>query len=338
MEVYTKKSYKVFRFIVGLILSGACLLWSSLAVLNYFEQPISTRITYTLGDDGKSISLPHLSFCRISHYQYQSLDNCRKNSFNFLEVITRCWNDYDIKTIVKSFDYEKEEIVEDVQFYPGYGREINEKIDFSWEKIYHRSVGLCHTLKIKTQLPVHDGNFIVLVMKRVPSYVGIMIHSGNDFPDAHLINSVIYFENKSMDITFRKKIIQRETTRKFPCGKFNQKTYEEIQDDEMIKKDFGCKIDFLNPIEKDLPECDEETTKKVIGIIWNKSDLNQTWQSCDKIKFTASTQTYSTSSFNQTLQLWIGYDEMEVEHQKTYINYDIQSVIGEVGGILGQFL
>ena len=106
----------------------------------------------------------------------------------------------------------------------------------------------------------------------------------------------------------------------------------------MIKKDFGCKIDFLNPIEKDLPECDEETTKKVIGIIWNKSDLNQTWQSCDKIKFTASTQTYSTSSFNQTLQLWIGYDEMEVEHQKTYINYDIQSVIGEVGGILGQFL
>ena len=64
-----------------------------------------------------------------------------------------------------------------------------------------------------------------------------------------------------------------------------------------------------------------------------ESECNRT-QTCEMTRFTWSYKVIDSWMENQIL-LFVAYENPEVEYHNTYISYDLLSLIGEVGGILG---
>ena len=58
-------------------------------------------------------------------------------------------------------------------------------------------------------------------------------------------------------------------------------------------------------------------------------------QVCDSVKFSYTTAQYDISEWKNASQLLIVLQDAEVQHHISYINYDLQSLISEIGGILG---
>ena len=57
-------------------------------------------------------------------------------------------------------------------------------------------------------------------------------------------------------------------------------------------------------------------------------------QTCENVRFTSKQKTEKTWLENKTL-VYIRFENPEVEYHISYISYDLISLIGEVGGILG---
>ena len=57
-------------------------------------------------------------------------------------------------------------------------------------------------------------------------------------------------------------------------------------------------------------------------------------QTCENVRFTTKYKEAETWVKNKTL-MYVTFQNPEVEYQHTYISYDLQSLIGEIGGILG---
>jgi hypothetical protein len=51
-------------------------------------------------------------------------------------------------------------------------------------------------------------------------------------------------------------------------------------------------------------------------------------------RFTSTYTVGESLAYNDTL-IWVAFANPEVEHQHTYISYNLISLLGEVGGILG---
>ena len=72
----------------------------------------------------------------------------------------------------------------------------------------------------------------------------IKLHSKNDLPDAALLNgfTIISFSNEIKEghkINVRKKIINRESTRKVPCEKYEYETCQSMEDNKLILNQFN---------------------------------------------------------------------------------------------------
>ena len=57
-------------------------------------------------------------------------------------------------------------------------------------------------------------------------------------------------------------------------------------------------------------------------------------QTCENVRFTTKYKTEKTWVDNKTL-VYIRFEKPEVEYHISYISYDLVSLIGEIGGILG---
>ena len=51
-------------------------------------------------------------------------------------------------------------------------------------------------------------------------------------------------------------------------------------------------------------------------------------------RFTSTYTVGESASLNGTL-IWVAFANPEVEHQNTYVSYNLISLLGEIGGILG---
>ena len=89
------------------------------------------------------------------------------------------------------------------------------------------------------------------------------------------------------------------------------------------------------PIDKNVQkqECSQEVVKEVIGKLRN-SNVCRTEAVCNTTKYSASWQEFdmTDTSFNT---LMITYEDYEVEHHDTSIKYGLQSLVSEIGGLLG---
>ena len=74
-------------------------------------------------------------------------------------------------------------------------------------------------------------------------------------------------------------------------------------------------------------------TKKAIDLLLDKKIECGKSQTCEKRRYITSKESFERHS-NES-QVYVAFDNPEVEYHNTYISYDLLSLIGEVGGILG---
>ena len=64
----------------------------------------------------------------------------------------------------------------------------------------------------------------------------------------------------------------------------------------------------------------------------NKGTLSQT---CESKRYTSTDRINNLNKQFNRNTIYVAFDSPEVEYRYTYISYDLLSLIGEVGGILG---
>jgi len=79
-------------------------------------------------------------------------------------------------------------------------------------------------------------------------------------------------------------------------------------------------------------ECSHEVVKEVVGKL-RKSEFCNPEAACKTTKYLASLQEFDTTKKVSKVQIM--YEDQEVEHYTTFINYGSLSLISEIGGILG---
>ena len=95
---------------------------------------------------------------------------------------------------------------------------------------------------------------------------------------------------------------------------------------------------YFKLIPKETPVCSDEVTREAFNLIWNKESNCTMAQACETTRFTTTyrikTNPEGHRLYNKSAAL-VQYFNPEVLIYNTYISYDLLSLIGEVGGILG---
>ena len=102
----------------------------------------------------------------------------------------------------------------------------------------------------------------------------ILLHTKDDFPDAHQISNRISVgvsktAKLAQFIDIGKTISLRETTRKVPCTLHEYMTCQNIEDNQLVLQKFICQIPTIyygphldNLIRKDIPVCTDDDTRQ----------------------------------------------------------------------------
>ena len=136
--------------------------------------------------------------------------------------------------------------------------------------------------------------------------------------------------------------ITRESTKRQPCQEHYASSCEDIESYQMLVEQFNCQIPFLNfgnhlrkYFQLGLKECDQEVIKKALDLFLHRNESSSCTQVpvCKKTKLKISIQVMKRDSDVSTFV--VHYRDPEIEHHYTSISYDVLSLIGEIGGVLG---
>ena len=94
----------------------------------------------------------------------------------------------------------------------------------------------------------------------------------------------------------------------------------------------GPHLDDLTP--KKATYCRYNDTLKALDFILSKKTSCFRSQTCNNVRFTLKRKVEETWRENKSMA-YIVFGNPEVEYHHSYINYDLLSLIGEIGGILG---
>ena len=174
----------------------------------------------------------------------------------------------------------------------------------------------------------------------------LVVHTRFDLPDAMQLNGylALSFANKIKKahmVDLRKKIIKRESTRIFPCAKYERKTCQSIVDNKSILERFNCSIPILYSgqhldtiIPKGTANCSSQVTLEALDSILKKESTCTISQTCESTRFTKIQNVEETWVENKAM-ISVKFENPEVEYHQSYISYDFISLVGEIGGILG---
>ena len=174
----------------------------------------------------------------------------------------------------------------------------------------------------------------------------IFLHTRYDFPDVFQLNgenelSISNETKLSFWIDVKKRVSKRESTRKTPCNPYEYTTCINVEDNKLILERFDCHVPALyyghhldDLIPKEILKCSNEVTREAFDLILNKTSNCTRSPTCKMTRFTSNIKAKETYVKNTDL-VWIAFANPEVASYNTYISYDLLSLIGEVGGILG---
>ena len=174
----------------------------------------------------------------------------------------------------------------------------------------------------------------------------ILLHTKYDLPDAYQLNGMISMKKskeikETHKIDVRKTISKRESTRKIPCTQYEYMTCHNIEDNKLILDKYNCQITAINygqHLDNIIPNetsiCSDEVAKKAIDLITSKKTNCTRAPTCEMTRFTFMVKDMDPYVENAN-EIWISFSNPEVANYNTYISYDLPSLIGEVGGILG---
>lgn len=335
------------KYTIGFLLSVGFVYWTVVAVNKFLSQPVSTHTTYTIGNDDQFITFPHITWCQNTPVE---LNTFRQSAADdFLTLMQRALKNesFDVD------DYDRTSAILPQEMYAYYQVAYGQpKIDFR-SALYHKYnpiYGSC--LELDTEnvtFPIASAskdlymefawNYSLFGKARTQR---IIFHSKYDASDAFNLYQ-IHNEGSGQYIYLTKKIISRESTQVSPCEKFSEETCREVKGNQNVALKLNCKVQFLYSGKylnelidgyRDLPFCPKALMLRALEIYNDTYEECKHSRPCEKHKF-KSTEEWEEGALNW---LVVSYSDLEVEHHISTINYDLQSLIGEVGGVLGMFL
>ena len=326
--------------------------WGSNAVLRFWSQPLSTDISYKYGETKEGIQFPLITLCNMNIFINNAMiKECHDGSWNFISTLVSCLKRN--KTFhMQNFHPEIGNIVKMVRIWTG-AAYTNLDHGAIWTKVFHQK-GPCFTFDISK---VDKFKYVSLKRGERPGIefiiaednpwkdLGLMLHTRFDLPDGFGFNgfNVLYLDeiHKVHKVEFQKKISKKESTRKAPCVKHEYLTCLSIEDNRVILERFHCRIpilysgphlDNLSPTEA--ANCNYEVTLEALDFISRKESNCSNSQTCDNVRFTTKFKVQETWVENKDL-IYVVLENPEVAYHHSYVSYDLISLIGEVGGILG---
>ena len=353
-----KKIVRIKTFIIFCLIL-LLIWWGGTAILKYWSQPLTTDTINIFGDNEKGIQFPLITMCDHDIYAKNSLmKDCYTREYDFIGSFVSCMKqnkNFWVESFMDSLQLDIRKIVARVQVWTG-----SEYISFqnlerqAWSRIFHYEFGFCHSFDLSKinkfeYLPYRErmrpGLAIVMAENNQWQSSAIMVHTKYDLPDALILNGFKYlrFANKakhSHSFNLKKKINRRESTRKVPCVHYEYNTCQNIEDNQLILDKFDCQIPIIyggqhldELIPKEVLNCSHDVTVEALELIRKKESKCIQTLTCEQTRFTSI---YAEEDWNENeTMIWVAFVNPEVEYHNTYISYDLISLVGEVGGILG---
>ena len=350
---------KYLKYAIVFCLILLFLWWGRNAVLRYWSQPLSTDISYKYGETQMGVQFPQVTLCQPSFYEDQIFMDCHNGSWNLLHTFASCMKTNKINPM-QNFHPEIGNIVEMVRLWTGaeyvslwplYGN--------FWKQTFLLDgpyAGPCYMFDLSkvekfkyVSLEAAGGTpgiEFAMAENNLWQKVVLLLHTRFDLPDAYKLNGYIVLSltdkiKQAHRIELRKKINKRESTRKEPCVKDEQRTCQSIENNKAIFEKFGCSIPILyagehldNFMPKDMSNCSHDTTLEALDFYLKKTSNCSMIQTCENVRFKSTHKAEETWLENKTL-LYVGFENPEVEYHHSYISYNLNSLIGEIGGLLG---
>ena len=343
------------KYVIILCLILLFLWWGSNAVLRYWSQPLSTDISYRFGETEQGVQFPLITLCSLKIFIHDSMfKECHDGSWNFINTLVSCLK-RNKTSHMQDFHPEIRNIVEMVRLWTGSQYvNLHEYNGIVWTKVFNNRYGPCYTLDISKidkfkhvslEADQSPGVEFTMAKNNLWKDASLMLHTRFDLPDAYQLNGFVALSfnesNKGHVVTFRKKIGKKESTRKAPCVKHEYNTCKSIEDNQLVLERFHCSLpilysgphlDGLTP--NKATYCSFNVTLKALDFILSKETSCFRSQTCDNVRFTLKHTVQETWLENKS-QIFIVFENPEVEYHHSYISYDLLSLIGEIGGILG---
>ena len=361
----TVNTLKIFRI---RILIRFCMLslftwWGILDIQKYLSQPLTTDIAESFGDNENGVQFPLLTFCPSEFFikdQITKLCNADLPKLTyFMDTTLSCLDDdenFDIGNFIESLVIQRTFIFDLVRLWTG-SKYINLQNMSSqiWSTVFHQTYGLCCTFDLSgvnqfKYVPYQEDSrpSIELIFDSSPwEKIQLILHSKHDLPDAAELNGLNYLliSNQTKEAHYinilKKKRSTRQSTRTAPCTEYEHKTCRNIEDNMIVLDQFKCLIPILyhgqhldQIIPKMIPNCSIEVTKQAFDLISKKTSKCTRIDTCETTRYTALHKVKKSWLENKSV-VWVVFESPEVIYHHTYVNYDILSLIGDLGGILG---
>lgn len=315
-KVVVLVAIKVFG---ALFYTSLLVYWSWAALEKYLDQPVSTFVTYSQADDSSHVVYPYVSFCQDQSFSTcEDLASCLKNDSEF--DITDYLNQLELKAN---------------QF-----KTMTNQPKLMLDKTFLGDA-LCFTFDTST-LSGHAFFHITSAYLNSTKLSLVMIHDRNDLLDGYYLHPWFSLD-KPMQLWIKMvKNITRVSTKKHPCGKFNQNTCQNLKVNQEIADNLQCKVPFLyngkclnEQIENyaELSICNRSSMIKALELKTKQFDECHKAIACHQVKFEVS-----NNEPKDAAGFWIFSQRGEVTHETSFISYDLQSLVCEVGGVVGMFL
>ena len=148
--------FKIFkiRLVIWIGLLSTFTWWGGKAVIRYWNQPLTTDMFYSFGDNEKGgIQFPLISFCPLppNFVENNILQECRDKSDRpyFIDSLTYCLEtdeNFKIKTFMDSLQLKRNDIIKTTRFWTGSGyKDLQYLDDEMWSSVFQQRYGLCYT-------------------------------------------------------------------------------------------------------------------------------------------------------------------------------------------------
>ena len=328
--------------------------WGHKAVLRYWSQPLSTDISFKYGEFEQGIQFPLITLCDTNIFiNNPMIKDCHDGSWKFIPTLLTCMKRN--KTFhMQNFHPEIRNIVETVELWTG-SAYVNLDHGTVSTKVFHHK-GPCYTFDVSK---IEKFKYVLLKSGERPAIeftmaennpwkdIGLMLHTRFDLPDAFELNGFLFLSfldetHKTHKVEFRKKIMKKETTRKTPCVKNEYDTCQSIENNTVIFQRFNCSVPILYSgphleefIPKEATNCSRDVTLEALDFTSSKESHCSMSPTCENVRFTTKYKVEDTSWVKNRSLIFVSLENPEVEFHNTYVSYDLQSLIGEIGGILG---
>ena len=324
---------------------------------------MTTDTSYVFGDNQNGIQFPLFTICRRDFFVHnQLMKECQNGDWDFIGSLVSCMKkdgNFQINSFMDSLHLNIRKVVSMVGIWTGseYIYLLDGIDDQAWFRIFHYAFGPCYTFDLSKiekfkyvsyQERMRPGLIFGIAESNPWRKVFVMVHARNDSPDALQLNGLLSVnlppsttKPEIHKIDLKKKINKRESTRKTPCVQYEYNTCQNIEDNQLILNKFHCRIPILYSgqhlddfFSEEVSECSHDVTVKALNFILMKESKCKPTQTCEMTRFSKTYTIEKNVEENKTL-IWLAFENPEVEHQNTYVSYDLLSLLAEIGGILG---